>query len=253
MQPLTPTGLAPVKPASHDFRHRRPGPAGAYLDSMNSPLRLAMPFAVLFSTAPAPAAAGTFVLDLQGLAPMPDDHAADGYYALKRDAAGAYVHADYRPGMTAARLALELPAAAREGHHVLRWRWRALVLPSGGDECAAGKGDSAASVYVGWRRGLRWYGLKYAWSAVGKKGAVCDSRRNPFLVGDAVLLESGGPLGTWTDERVDLEAEFRAHFAGGDPKAEVPPLVGIALLTDGDQTGSPSSADFGGFALEVSP
>jgi len=191
-------------------------------------------------------------LDLSKLAPMPGDEDASSYYRLERDERGPFIRSDYRPGMKAQKLALELPANARGGRHVLRWRWWARVLPTGGDECADGKGDSAASVYVGWRRGLRWYGLKYAWSSVGKKGAICDSKRNPFLVGDAIHLESGPPLDEWVDERVDLEADFRAHFEDGDPKAEVPELIGVALLSDGDATGTEASADFGGFELEVS-
>lgn len=188
-------------------------------------------------------------LDLSKLAPMPGDEGASSYYRLERDERGAFIRSDYRPGMKTERLALELPESARAGHHVLHWRWRVSVLPKGGDECVEGRRDSAASVYIGWRRGLRWYGLKYAWSTAGKRGAICDSKRNPFLVGDAVLLESGAPVGEWVDERVDLEAEFRSHF-GGD---EVPELQGVAILSDGDATESRASADFGGFELEVLP
>jgi hypothetical protein len=62
---------------------------------------------------------------------------------------------------------------------MLRRRWRALVLPRGGNECADERGDSAASVYVTWKRGLRWYSLKYAWSSVGP-------RRVPSPTGTAI-------------------------------------------------------------------
>ena len=39
------------------------------------------------------------------------------------------------------------------------------------------------------------------------------------------------------------------HFAGGDPGAEVPELQGIGVMSDGDQTGSISAADYAGFVL----
>jgi DUF3047 family protein len=192
-------------------------------------------------------------LDLRQLQALPEDSGHRDYYQLAADERGPYVHADYRPGLEAMKRGFQVPASERHGHHQLSWRWRALTLPRGGDECAEGKGDSAGSVYVGWRRGLRWYGLKYSWSAVGKKGAVCDRRNNPFIAGATIILESGGPLNTWVEESIDLDAEFRKYFEGGDARASIPELIGVAILTDGDQTQSPSSADFGGFLLQRQP
>jgi hypothetical protein len=79
---------------------------------------------------------------------------------------------------------------------------------------------------------------------------VCDKKRNPFLAQDTVIVESGGPLGEWRSVELDLRAEFRKHFEGGDADAEVPDFFGIGLMSDGDQTHSVSSADFAAFALE---
>jgi hypothetical protein len=132
----------------------------------------------------------------------------------------------------------------------LSWRWRALTLPVLGDECRDGKGDSAAVVYVSWKRGLRYYTLKYVWSAVGARGAVCDKKRNPFLAQDTIIVESGAPVGEWKSVSLDLAAEFRKHFEDGDANAEVPDFFGIGLMSDGDQTRSASSADFAEFKLE---
>jgi hypothetical protein len=137
-------------------------------------------------------------------------------------------------------------AAAR----VLSWRWRALILPKGGNECQAGKADSAAVIYLSWRRGLRWYTLKYVWSAVGTKGAVCDKKSNPFVAQNTVVLETGAPLNEWKTERIDLRAEFRKHFENADPAASVPDFLGVGIMSDGDQTHSDSSADYADFVLE---
>jgi hypothetical protein len=46
-----------------------------------------------------------------------------------------------------------------------------------------------------------------------------------------------------------LKSEFQHHFANGDPNADVPDLVGIGLMTDGDQTHSDSAADYADFVL----
>jgi hypothetical protein len=64
---------------------------------------------------------------------------------------------------------------------------------------------------------------------------------------DTTVLESGGPEGVWHTETLDPRAEFVKHF-GGKP-ADVPDFVGVGLFTDGDQTKSPSAADYADFVL----
>jgi hypothetical protein len=171
------------------------------------------------------------------------------YYSVLREAGAAFVRSNYQPPMKTAVLAWQTPDGLRQRAAKLAWSWRPQALPRGGDECVEGKGDSAAVVYLTWRRTLRFYSLKYVWSAAGTKGKVCDQRRNPFVAQDTVILESGP--GGWQTVEIDLRAKFRQHFADGDPKADVPDFVGIGLMSDGDQTQSASSADYGAFALTL--
>jgi Protein of unknown function (DUF3047) len=171
------------------------------------------------------------------------------YYKVVEGGDGAYIHAAYSPPWDTTVLGYEVPDEARERAHKLRWTWRALALPREGNECLGGHGDSAATVYVSWKRGLRWYTLKYVWSATAPRGAICDRKRNMFVAQDIVVTESGGPVGVWKNEEIDLQAEFRKHFADGDPGASVPDFQGVAIMTDGDQTASVSAADFAGFTL----
>jgi hypothetical protein len=42
---------------------------------------------------------------------------------------------------------------------------------------------------------------------------------------------------------------FVNHFAKGNPHADIPDLVGVAVMTDGDQTNSESGADWSGFEI----
>ena len=172
------------------------------------------------------------------------------YYRLFKDADPPFIRAEYHPPFETTVLAVQVADADRASARVLSWHWRAVTLPKGGDECQAGKGDSAAVIYASWRRGLRWYTLKYVWSAVGPKGAVCDTKSNPFLAQKTVVLETGGPLNVWRSERIDLKAEFRKHFEKGDSSASVPDFLGIGIMTDGDQTHSDSSADYADFVVE---
>jgi hypothetical protein len=172
------------------------------------------------------------------------------YYSVVTEGEVSFVRARYRPPLKTVVLgwqAGDTYARAR----TLAWKWRAQKLPAGGDECADGKGDSAAVVYVTWKRGLRYYTLKYVWSAVGKKGSVCDKKRNPFVAQDTVIVESGPPLAEWKTMRIDLPGEFRKHFEGGDARAEVPDFMGVGIMSDGDQTGSESSADYRDFRIAL--
>jgi len=172
----------------------------------------------------------------------------DNYYSVT-PSPDAHIHAEYRPPFKTAVLGYEIPEAQRRSVASLRWSWRAMVLPKGGNECTDGKGDSAAVVYVTWKRGLRWYTLKYVWSAVGTKGRTCDSKRNPFVAQDTIIVDTGEPVGEWRTVRIVPDDEFRNHFEGGDPHASVPDIVGVGIMSDGDQTKSQSVADFRDFVI----
>jgi hypothetical protein len=171
------------------------------------------------------------------------------YYQVLTEPGATFVRAHYRPPTATTVLGYEVRGHDRSTAQSVRWRWRAQILPAGGDECAGGKQDSAAVVYLTWRRTLRWYTLKYVWSAAGQLGAVCDRKRNPFLAQDTIVLQTGGPTGVWKDEAVDLRAEFRRHFDNGNPNGDVPDFIGVGIMTDGDQTRSESSADYANFVL----
>jgi Protein of unknown function (DUF3047) len=173
----------------------------------------------------------------------------DDYYAVMHEAGQSFLRATYRPPERTAVVGFQLPDDLRSRARVVRWKWRALTLPRGGNECDSHKGDSAAVVYITFKRLLRWSTLKYVWSSVGPRGATCDKKRSPFSAQDTIILESGGPLGAWKSEEIDLAAEYRKHFEDGRADADVPDFVGIGLMTDGDQTQSESSADYGEFSV----
>ena len=219
-----------------------------------SPLRFATLSLLALSTAlvtnDAAVAAGSDVrIDVHSFRVFKRDSGPVDYYTIVDDPVMPYLRAKYTFPMETTVLGYQVTDAERPGLKKLRWNWRTNTLPNGGDECASGKEDSAAVVYLTWKRGLRYYTLKYVWSAVGTKGKTCDQRRNPFVAQDTIILESGGPTGAWKSEEIDLAAEFRAHFENGDPKAEIPDFGGVAIMTDGDQTKSDSSADYAGFTF----
>jgi hypothetical protein len=171
------------------------------------------------------------------------------YYTVQREAERAFIRGSYQPPHKKAVLGFEVPESSRGRMHKLEWSWRAIQLPEKADECNSKKGDSPAVVYVTWRRTLRWYTLKFVWSASRPPGTICDRRRNAFVAQDTVVLQSGAPLGVWKHESVDLVQLFRKHFEDGDQDADVPPLIGLGVMTDGDQTKTASTGDYADFVL----
>lgn len=194
-------------------------------------------------------APGELQLDLGRFGIMKDHSGDVNYYSVARSADTPHIQARYRPPWETAVFGYELDEHTRETATQVRWKWRAVKLPVGGDECTDGKGDSAAVVYLSWKSGLRYYTLKYVWSAVSPKGAVCARKRNPFLAQDTIVLESGPPLGEWKSESIDLAAELRKHFFDGDLEADLPNFLGLAIMSDGDQTQTESAADYTDFVV----
>ncbi len=171
------------------------------------------------------------------------------YYKIVEDPVEPFLRAVYRPPLETVVVGVDIGDDLRAQSKKLRWKWRAMALPLGANECKDGLGDSAASVYVAWKRWLKIYSLKFVWSSSVNKGSTCQGQSNLFLEQATVVLESGPPLGTWISEEIDLAAEYRLAFADGDPTAPVPELLGIGVMSDGDQTRSLSAADYGGFTL----
>ena len=171
------------------------------------------------------------------------------YYKVVETPDGPLLRGSYRPGMQSVTMGAPVPDQLRRRVRRVSWSWTARAFPNQGDECREGRGDSAASVSIAFKRGMRWYILKYVWSSVSPLGAVCDRKRTLALFRDTIVLESGGEPGTVRREVVDARRAYIDHFADGDPDAKVPDLVGIGLMTDGDQTGSESGADWAEFEL----
>ncbi|MGH7269405.1 MAG: hypothetical protein ACREJ3_03160, partial [Polyangiaceae bacterium] len=74
------------------------------------------------------------------------------YYTVMRDGALAFVRGHYTPPLQTSVLGVKVADSDRQNAREITWRWRAITLPNGGDECARGREDSAAVVYLTWKR-----------------------------------------------------------------------------------------------------
>ena len=188
-------------------------------------------------------------------------------YSLVRDPeAGVVVRAEARASASGLIERLDLPAA---DWLRLSWRWKFDKAIVNGDVTRREGDDYPARVYVSFRyapervsplvrleyAAMRLLygespphaGLNYIWDAHASVGTVAP---NPYS--DRVrmiVVESGTDrVGRWLAYERDVVADYRAAF-GEDP----PPISGVGLMTDADDTGESALAYYGDIALSRAP
>jgi hypothetical protein len=184
-------------------------------------------------------------------------------YTLVRDAeAGVVVKAEAKRSASGLTHALDLPAADRP---MLTWRWKAANLIAAGDVRRKEGDDYPARIYVSFRYSPErltvfertkyaaariFYGeypphagLNYIWDARAPAGTIVP---NPYTDRvRMVVVESGTEnLGRWLAYERDIVADYRQAF-GEEP----PPISGVAVMTDADNTGEEVVAYYGDIAL----
>jgi hypothetical protein len=125
---------------------------------------------------------------------------------------------------------------------ILRWRWKVLVMPTGGDARRRETADQAAQVYVAWPRPpalLRSRIIGYAWDSTAPAGSTFRSEKTSTVT--YIILRSGpAELGRWVEERRDVRADYRAVYG------EEPPDPGaITLSIDSNDTHSRAESMIG--------
>jgi len=128
---------------------------------------------------------------------------------------------------------------------ILAWSWRPREFPRGADEREAATNDSALAVYmlVPYSRIAGPKAVKYIWSEKVPVGTRLTS--NNGLTQVRVLQTGTDGRGTWRQEKVNVLEDYRKYF---DAK-EAPKPIGIAVLTDSDDTKSSASGDYAEFKI----
>lgn len=127
---------------------------------------------------------------------------------------------------------------------ILKWRWKAVQLPAGGDESNLKKNDSAASVYVAWESNaiMKVKAIRYAWSSTRKVGEHFSRR---FGNDQIIIKESGSErLNQWQEVQANVSEDYKKHM--GEKKDPKDP-IGIAITTDADGTKSTAEAFYADF------
>jgi hypothetical protein len=127
----------------------------------------------------------------------------------------------------------------------LKWEWRVVKLPQGGDERFKETGDSAAAIYVIFQGILRPNTIKYVWSASLPLGTTTQSPYNSKTK-IVVLQNQHSPLDQWIAETVDVRDDYKRLF-GKEPEQ----VQAIGLMSDSDNTGSVAIAHYRGIAVST--
>lgn len=183
-------------------------------------------------------------------------------YTLVRDGDGVVMRAEAAASASGLTFRLGVPA---NDARVLRWRWKVDRLPQGADASKQLADDAPARVYVTFQHdparlapverivyeaARTLYGeapphasLMYVWDVAG---SASQTFWNPYTKRVRTIVVEGGRgrVGQWLAYERDVVADYRAAF-GEDP----PPVSGVAIMTDADNTGDQASAWYGDVSL----
>ena len=201
---------------------------------------------------------------VNGWEPMGLGDADASEYALVRDGGTTVVRG--RADDSASGLVRRFTLDA-ERFPVLTWRWKAENVIADGDIRRKSGDDYPARIYVTFDydpadlsfgdrlkyRALRALGyddiplraISYVWAnQAGETRPV----KNAFTGWVQMVPVQSGParVGTWQSERRDVVADYRAAFGEAPP-----PITGVAIMTDADNTGGEATAYFGDIRLST--
>ena len=149
---------------------------------------------------------------------------------------------------------------------ILRWRWKIEHVLATSDIARKQGDDYPARMYVTFdldpKRNsmgermrhraaellfggeLPYSGLCYVWD---RRAAVGTTAPNAYTANVRMIVIESGPqrAGQWVEERRNVFEDYRAAF-GSDP----PPMAGVAIMTDTDDTGESVTAWYGDVLLE---
>jgi Protein of unknown function (DUF3047) len=125
---------------------------------------------------------------------------------------------------------------------ILEWRWKVIMLPTGGNACQKSTDDQAAQVYVAWLRvpeSVRSRIIGYVWDSTAAAGTICKSQKTSTVT--YLVLRSGSEqLGRWITERRNVAEDFRRIYGEAPDKP-----TGLSLGIDSDDTGSSAESFIG--------
>ncbi len=177
---------------------------------------------------------------------LPQYSGPDIYYKILSEGEITFLRAEFKPKYKTTIFFRKLPKISSK-YRKLQFKWRVHKFPEGADETIEGRMDAAASVYLFFKDGLRKYVIKYIFSIAHKKGFNFRAADSNFInkLHISVLEDRVNEAGKWLKEEINFYEDFKKFFE----KEDVPPLMGIGVLSDGDGTKKEVVADYADFIL----
>ncbi|WP_259246432.1 DUF3047 domain-containing protein [Salinibacter ruber] len=152
---------------------------------------------------------------------------------------------------------------------VLSWRWKVTNVLDEGDARTKDGDDYPARLYVTFDYDPSNFGLvdrakyealqalgydqiptralNYVWASRVDRDTILPNAFTDWV--QMIPVESGSTkVGTWVRERRDIRADYRRAFGGAPP-----PIDGVAIMTDTDNTGEAATAYYGDIVARLPP
>lgn len=130
-----------------------------------------------------------------------------------------------------------------EHYPILEWMWRSRILPKDGNETKSSRNDCTVAISVIFPiRFIIPDTMKYTWSTTLPIGTEFSNGGGKNKI--RIVRSGAEHVGEWLVERRNLAEDYQRRFSR---KARNP--VGIAVITDADDTYSTSSGDYAYFRL----
>jgi len=157
-------------------------------------------------------------------------------FALVEDEGRTVLRVRARAAASGLARSLSVDPATRP---ILAWRWKAKNLVERGDLRSKAGDDYALRLYVTWGPRIRLTALCYVWDRRAAPGTISP---NPYSDRVQMVVADSGTaqLGRWVARERDVAADYREAFGG-----EAPPVSGLIVSGDTDQTGESTEAWFG--------
>jgi len=123
---------------------------------------------------------------------------------------------------------------------IMRWRWRVLNLPKGGDGRVAAKDDQPVALYIGTNGG--WFkkqSIAYRWECETPKGYTGEVSYGGGIVQVHffTLCDKSIPVGEWRTESRNVAADFQKAYGF------VPKEFALSIMGNSQYTGSNTRAE----------
>jgi Protein of unknown function (DUF3047) len=160
--------------------------------------------------------------------------------AVVADGAGKVLH--LKSEDDSSTISKELKVDVKE-FPILQWRWKAVVLPKGGDARHKETDDEAAQLYVTFPRfpsAVRSRIIGYIWDSAAPAGAFFPSQKVGTVT--FVVVRSGeAELGRWLTEKRNVYEDYKKIY-GEEPSEKV---GGVSISINSQNTHSRAESYFG--------